>query len=114
MEKSDLDGWVSSKTSTEKLYEIFLRRYRRLWDDAGSGMREHDLEEMWWDMLKSIKGLAHIRKFSDLAESTDYLLECVNEPKWDKVVIRDPCERKNFILLDREFAERVLVLGDIP
>lgn len=112
MNKEDLEGWVSSKTSTEKLYRIFFERYQKLW--GGSGMRERDIEVMWWDLLDETEGVEHVRKFSDMAESTDYLLERVNEPGWSRVVIRDPCGTKSFIVLDRDFAERVLVLGAFP
>lgn len=114
MNKADLDEWVSSRTSTEKLYRIFLERYRLLWQDAGSGMRERDIEYMWWELLDSTKGVEHVRKFSDMAEATDYLLERVNDPGWNRLVIRDPCGTKSFILLDRDFAERALVLGAVP
>lgn len=114
MNKEDLDGWVANKTSTEKLYRIFLERYRRLWDDAGSGMREHDIEDMWGELLDITKGVEHIWKFSDMAETIDYLLERVNEPGWNRVVIKDPCGNKSFIILDRSFAERALVLGAVP
>lgn len=112
MNKSDLDGWVSTRTSTEKLYDIFLERYRLLWD--GSGMRERDVEQMWWEFLDGTGGVEHIRKFSDMAEATDYLLERVNDPEWSRLVIRDPCGTKSYIVLDRDFAERALVLGSLP
>lgn len=114
MNKEDLDGWVSSRTSTEKLYRILLDRYRLVWQDAGSGMRERDIEDMWWEFLDRTTGVEHIRKFSDMAEATDYLLERVNEPGWDRVVVRDPCDAKSFIVLDRGFAERALALGFLP
>lgn len=112
MNKADLDEWVVTRTMTEKLYEIFLERYRMLW--GGSGMRERDIEEMWRELLDSTEGVEHVRKFSDMGESIDYLLERINRPDWNRLVIRDPCGRNSFILLDRDFAERALVLGAVP
>ena len=112
MNKSDLDEWVVNRTMTEKLYGIFLERYRMLWD--GSGMRERDIEDMWWEFLDSTEGVEHVRKFSDMGESIDYLLERINRPDWNRLVIRDPCGTKGFILLDRDFAEKALVLGAVP
>lgn len=112
--KKDLAGFQTTPTTTEKLYEIFLEKYRRVWDDAGSGMREHDIEEVWQDILRDIKGLEHVRKFSTFAESVDYLLEKVNEAEWDRIAIRDPGHKDNFILVDRDFAEKALVLGSLP
>ena len=114
MNKEDLKDWVSSRTMTEKIYDIFLERYRSIWNDIGSGMRGRDVEDMWWEFLDRTKGVEHIRKFSDMAEATDYLLERVNEPGWSRIVIKDPCGSKSFITMDRDFAERALVLGAIP
>lgn len=112
MNKEDLDEWDVNGTFTEKLYLIFLERYQRFW--GGSGMRERDIEHMWWEFLDSTEGVEHVRKFSDMAEATDYLLERINTPNWNRMVIRDPCGTKSFILLDRDFAERAIVLGAIP
>lgn len=112
--KRSLESLRTSPTSTERLYEIFHARYKRVWDDAGSGMREHDIVEVWEDILRGMKGVEHIRKFSGLAEPADYLMERVNEPGWNRLVIRDPGERGNFIIVDRAFAERALVLGGLP
>lgn len=114
MPKNKLESLESSKTFTEKLYDVFLRRYRRFWDDAGSGMREHDIVELWEEWLEERKGVEHVRKFSNLASPVDYLLERVNEPGWNRVVIHDPSDSKNFILVDRDFAEKVLVLDEVP
>lgn len=112
--EKDLTGFQVTPTTTEKLYNIFLEKYRRVWDDAGSGMREHDIEEVWEDILREIKSVEHVRKFSTMAESVDYLLEKVNEAGWNRIAIRDPGHRDNFILVDRDFAEKALVLGSLP
>lgn len=112
--KKDLESLRSAPTPTEKVYEVFLERYRRFWEDAGSGMREHDIADMWEDFLRDMKGVEHLRKLSSLASSVDYLLERVNKPGWDRVAIRDPSHRDNFILVDRDLAERSVVLGYIP
>jgi len=112
--KEDLKGFAVCKNMTEKLYDIFLNRYRAFWDDAGSGMREHDIVDMWEDWLRDLKGVEHIKKFSMVGDAVDYLLEKVNEPGWNRVAIRDPSDNKRFILVDGDFAERALVLGAIP
>lgn len=109
-----LEDIVTAKTTTEKLYDVFLGRYRRFWQDAGSGMREHDIVELWEEWLREHKDLEHVRKFSNLASPVDYLLERVNDPGFDRMVVRDPSNASNFILMDRDFAEKVLVLNDIP
>lgn len=114
MPKKKLENLVSTKSDTEKVYDAFLRRYRKFWD-TGSGMNEHDIVEMWDDWVESLDSVEHIKKFSNVANSVDYLLECVNQPGFDKVVVRDPGDHNNnFLVLDRDFADKVLVLGDIP
>jgi hypothetical protein len=109
---SKTDGWVVTKTDTEKLYEIFLRRYQHLW--GGSGMTERDIVDMWDDWLRNLEGVEHVRKFSNMAEGIDYLLEEVNKPGWDRLVIRDPSDSRRFIILERGLAEKALVLGALP
>jgi hypothetical protein len=109
---SKTDGWVMTRTDTEKLYDIFLQRYRHLWD--GSGLNERDIVDMWDDWLRNLEGVEHIHQFSNIAESIDYLLEEINKPGWDRVVIRDPCDYKSFIIVERDLAEKALVLGALP
>ena len=109
---SKTDGWVVTRTDTEKLYDIFLQRYRSLW--GGSGLRESDIVDMWGEWLRGLEGVEHIRQFSNMAESIDYLLEEVNKPGWDGLVIRDPAYDKRFIIVGRDFAEKALVLGALP
>jgi hypothetical protein len=109
---ADLGDWVLSKSDTEKLYDIFLQRYRHLW--GGSRMAERDIMDMWEDWLRGLEGVEHIRQFSNMAESIDYLLEEVNKPGWDRIVIRDPAYDKRFIIVERDFAEKTLVLGSLP
>lgn len=112
--KAKPEDYQAVLTPTDKLYEVFLGRYRKVWDDAGSGMREHDIVDVWEDILRGMKGVEHIRKFSNLASPLDYLLERVNEPGWDRLVIRDPGQKDNFIIVDRALAEKALVLGSLP
>lgn len=114
LSKKDLENLRPTPTPTEKVYEVFLERYRRFWDDAGSGMREHDIADMWEDFLRDMKGVEHVRKFSDLATSVDYLLERVNQPGWNRVAIRDPSHRDYFILVERDLAEKAVILGRLP
>jgi hypothetical protein len=109
---NDISGWVVTRTDMEKLYDIFLQRYQSLW--GGSGLRETDIMDMWEEWLRGLEGVEHIRQFSNMAESIDYLLEEVNKPGWDRVVIRDPGYDKRFIIVERDFAEKALVLGALP
>jgi len=109
---SKTDGWVVTRTDTEKLYDIFLQRYQSLW--GGSGLKETDIMDMWEEWLRELEGVEHIRKFSNMAESIDYLLEEINKPGWDRVVIRDPGSYERFIIVERDFAEKALVLGALP
>jgi len=110
----NIGEWVLSKSDTEKVYDIFLRRYRRFWDDAGTGMREHDIVELWEEFLGERHGVELVKKFSRLAESVDYLLDRVNQPGWNNIVIRDPGNNNHFLILERDLAEKVLVLGEVP
>lgn len=108
----DLEGLGSVRTATEKLYDIFLEKYRTLWGSSGLG--EHDIVEMWQDTLEGMEGVEYVRKFSNVAHAVDYLLERVNEPGFDGFVIRDPGSSENFVILDRKLAEKALVLGSLP
>jgi len=112
--KSDLEGLCTTRTATEKLYEAFREKYSRIWQDAGTGMRDHDIVDLWEDILSAMKGVKHIKKLSDLASPLDYLIEQVNKPGWDKVVIRDPGQSGNFIVIERDFADKIVVLGHLP
>lgn len=114
LSRKDLDSIRTKPTPTEKLYEVFLERYRKVWEDAGSGMREHDIQDVWEELLREMKGVEHVRKFSDFGTAVDYLLERVNQPGWDRVAIRDPGYKDYFIIVDREMAEKCLVLGHLP
>lgn len=113
MPKKKLDNLVSTKSDTQKVYDAFLRRYRKFWD-TGSGMREHDIVEMWDDWVESLDSVERIKKFSKVASPIDYLIEVLNRPGFNKVVIRNPSDNNEFLLLDREFADKVLVLGEVP
>lgn len=109
-----LDGLVETKSDMEKIYDAFLRRYRKFWDDAGSGLREHDIEELWHEWLSGTKKVELVEKRSNRGTAVDYLLERVNEPGFKGVVIHDPGNANEFLIIDRDFAEKVLVLGDLP
>jgi predicted nuclease of predicted toxin-antitoxin system len=97
------------KDHTDKLYEVFLRRYRRFWDDARSGplLADRDIVKLWDDWLGDSEGFVHVKKVGNL-------LELINEPGFNRIVIQDPRNDQYFIILDRDFAEKVLVLGDVP
>lgn len=102
----------SSSSFTEKLYEVFLERYRSLW--GNSGLREHDIADMWQEMLEGMEGVEYVRKFSNVAQAIDYLLERVNEAGFNRIVIRDPGSSENFVIVDRELATKAVTLGALP
>ena len=112
---SKTDGWVLTRADTEKLYDIFLQRYHSLWEElrasTASTPPPWPTPPPWEEWLRGLEGVEHIRKFSNAAESIDYLLEEINKPGWDRVVVRDRGPYEKFIIVERDFAEKILVLG---
>lgn len=90
-------------TISEKLYWEFGKKTK---DQDGFILSQ----QAWIDYLNSI-GVEHIRRFSNYAQPIDYLLEVVNSGPFDRLVIRDPMNDNNFIIIEKNFAEKVLVLG---
>jgi len=116
---------VSIRTDTEKLYNIFLLRYQHLvkqiffdlesfGEPNGSGFARRDISQIWESWLFNLEGIEKIVKFSKYSESINYLLEEINKPDWNSLVIRDPSNTGSFIIIDRELADKALVLGFLP
>jgi hypothetical protein len=107
-----LSDLVMTKTEGEKLFHIFSKRF--LQKHTVSGLRKMD-EDGWNDYLDSIEGVQHIRKFSEYySDPVEHLLEFINLNPGEKFVIRDPCNRDFFILIEKELAQKILVLGVLP
>ena len=93
-------------TELEKIFRIFEKKWL--------ANNVHRNGPIWYDYLKSM-GLESITSDTSLASPLDYLLERVYSGNFDKVVVRDPDPSSGgFILMDRDFANKILVLGDLP
>lgn len=104
-----LRSLVMTKTETEKLFDAFSRKYLKM-ISLGGKIDETD----WIDYLDDMEGLEHVRKFGDYMDPLDYLLESINLRLGERFVLRDPCERNWFIIIEKELARKILVLGDLP
>ena len=101
-----LEDLVMTKTEGEKLFHIFSKRFV---------LRYATDQDGWNDYLDSIEGVQHIRKFSEYySDPVDHLLEFINLQPGERFVIRDPCNRDCFILIEKELAQKILVLGNLP
>lgn len=99
-----------TRTDTEKLHVIFAKKSSRL--DVSSFHSRGFPEQDWIDYLRTLP-VEHIRRLSDHTNTVDHLLEAMNENP-GRVVIRDPAVRDNFIIVEKSFAQTVLVMGDLP
>ena len=96
------ENLVMTATESEKLHEIFSRKFLRF---------NHNREIDWEVYISGLGGMEYVRKISNLATTTDYLLEVINRGDFNKYVIRCPAHRDNFIILTKEAAEKVLTIG---
>jgi hypothetical protein len=101
------ENLVMTATESEKLHEIFSKKFLRF-----EGMDGHfPVVIEWEDYISGLGGMEYVRKISNLATTTDYLLEVINRGDFNKYVIRCPAHRDNFIILTKEAAEKVLAIG---
>lgn len=108
----DLSGYQMTRTETEKLAAAFLHKYRNLWC---RNLSQAECEQNWFDYLDGLDGVEHIRKFSDMSDPLDHLLDSLNNKCGDMMVVRDPHNpNQNFIIIEKEFAQKILVLGILP
>lgn len=111
----DLSEFVLTKTTTEKLQEIFFKKCGFI---ATAGGRAG--VQFWIDYLNKLEGVEYIYQFSNFADATDYLFESINENSSRRIVIKDKGVReyyKNrdaFILIEPEVAMKILALGMLP
>lgn len=112
--------FVLTKTNAEKLEKIFFDRFTKLRNDcAEKRLSSFALKDTWIDFVSSLDGVEHVRKFSNLASEIDYLLEIINQNlPFDKFILHDlgmkMWESPSFIIVERDFAEKILVLGFLP
>jgi hypothetical protein len=101
-----LEDLVMTKTEGEKLFHIFSKRFV---------LRYATDQDGWNDYLDSMRDVQHIRKFSEYySDPVDHLLEFINLKPGKNFVIRDPGNRYSFILIEKELAQKILVLGNLP
>lgn len=109
--------YVLTTTMTEKLQKIFFAKCSSFYDN---GYRRDNWQD-WCDYLNNLAEVEYIYQFSHLAPTIDYLIESINESSERRIVIRDTGSREffgtnhdHFILLEPEFALKVLSLGYLP
>lgn len=91
---------VMCHTDSEKLHRRFLEKRMSL--------RGHwEFEEY----IVTLDGLEYVKKRSRLGDELDYLLEVINRGDFNRYVVRCPSHERNFIILTKDAAERVLAIG---
>lgn len=105
-----LDDLVMTQTETEKIGDAFRLKYLKVI----SGTRRATDDQDWIDYLDGLEGAEYVRRFSDRCDPLDHLLESINNRLGERFVIRDPHRRDCFIILEKELAQKVLVLGNLP
>ena len=89
----------------EKLQEIFRAQCAFILQGRNRGLGRS--VEVWADYLN--------RMDCTYLDSDEDMMSLVNEGCFDgKVCIVDPLSKNDFILIPREFAEKILVLGGLP
>lgn len=130
---------VVSETVTEKLQGIFTQKYLSITDERFLDRADAEWARIilltnlvgeiidiqncvgalnyqkWSDYLNNLDGIRYIEKFSNIANQTDYLIEEINNNlPFNKILLKDLFYHDNFILIDVEVAEKILVLGMLP
>lgn len=103
--------YTLTKSNAEKLEDLFSQKALQ---KIGESFHDRKYQE-WIDYLDGMDGVKHIRKFSNLAESTDYLIdEIQNNLPFNNFILRDRAYREAYIIVEREVAEKILILGMLP
>lgn len=111
MEISELKNYEVTRSFTEKLSDVFFKKSEEIYSRCSIGRLAG---EAWEDYLRQFKEIEHIKKLSRHAESIDHLLEAINTDS-NRYVIRDPMDNNSdFIIIQKDFAEKVVVLGHLP
>jgi hypothetical protein len=102
--------FVLTKSVQEKLEELFLKKCLLLTEGSNKNKWQK-----WVDYLDGLEGVQYIRKFSNLAEPFEYLIEEINQNlPFDKFIICENVWKGNFIIVEKEVAEKILALGYLP
>lgn len=110
-----LENLVMVKSDSDKIFSAFARKLNKILPDNGAWRSVNTREQDWADYLHSVKGLEYIRKLSTVSSTVDHLLDAINESFLERFVIRDPLDiHNNFILIEKDLAQKILVLGDLP
>lgn len=110
-----LENLVMVKSEADKVFAAFARKLNKVLPDSGPWRSCSTREQDWIDCLAGIEGVEHIRKFSTVSSTVDHLIEAINERPCDRFVIRDPMDvHNNFILVEKDLVQKILVLGDLP
>ena len=98
-----------------KVVETELEKISSFFSEKWESFRGNDGRDRWNKYLTEL-GLDHIISETYLADPTDFLLEKMySGDTTGKVVIKDPDHSlRGFIVMPKEFAEKVLVLGGLP
>lgn len=107
--KIKCDDYQVVRSEADKLWSIFRNKHEKLkWDIFPPSLT-------WPKYLEEL-GVERVCQYSHMMSPVNYLIERVNEGPFDKIIIHDPAtsEDRGFLLLDRDFAQKVLVLGELP
>lgn len=115
----------------DKLHEIFMDKLVRIfspeeqmerregsWGRAGISSGQMEILKTWEDCL--LEGQGEISQkwedyLSDIGINTQNWAEAVHQSKKDDIVVRNPCESdKPYMLVPKDFALKILVLGRLP
>jgi hypothetical protein len=108
--KIKCDDYQVVRSEADKLWSIFRNKHEKLkWDIFPR-------QGLTWPKYLEDLGVERVCQYSHMMSPMSYLIERVNEGPFDKIIIHDPAtsEDRGFLLLDRDFAQKVLVLGELP
>ena len=117
-ERALQSGEIRGTISPDDYYQVVeneLDKIKRFFSEKWDTFGGNDGRARWSRYLAEL-GLDHIISETYYADPTDYLLyKIYSEDMKDKVVIKDPdASLRGFIVMPKDFAEKVLVLGGLP
>lgn len=105
---------------TVKIFERLQTAFDDAWDRIGSGNRpvgvscdpdRHPSDEEFWTLYMNYLDCILIDE-ADLLESFPDMVNFGIAVK-ERVCLKDPCNERGFLLVDKGLAEKVLVLGTL-
>ena len=116
-----------TEEKTNKLYEIFMARVQEIKEETPLAAKgrcpSHDrhlnslnVEERWADYLNGLDctyldGDEFENEFVGLVNDKCFDGQVCIEDPFSSFLFHSPAQKKNYILIPRDFAEKVLVLG---